>query len=309
MMHSIDESGRLVRVSNFWAATLEYTPEEMVGRKSVEFLSEKSKAYAVEVLREFYRTGHIYNVSYEFVAKSGRIVPVLMSAVAQLNAEGEFIRSLAMMYYNKLAENRISLTVDAQRMAALGRLVGGVAHDFNNLLSIILGNIELIEETNSSFVHPPYVRDIKNAVERGKFLTQNLLMFGRKTHLHPTDLDVNATTTEICEMLRRVLPENIKILQTPTVEPWLINVDHRLLVDAIINLGNNARDAMPDGGLLTVETAVTHIAEDQLRFDELDVLPGEYVMIAVSDTGHGMDRETLAQVFEPYYTTKPIGKG
>lgn len=197
----------------------------------------------------------------------------------------------------------------SHKMDALGQLTGGIAHDFNNLLTVILGNIdELLEHLTDK---PEHVRSqadiIRLAGERAAELTHRLLAFARRQPLDPRQTDVNELTLEVKALLRRTVREDIDIELVRNVDQWKALVDPHELQNALLNLCLNARDAMPDGGKLTIETANIEVDGEYAELNELK--PGPYVMIAVSDTGHGMVAEMVSKVFDPFFTTKKDGKG
>ena len=202
----------------------------------------------------------------------------------------------------------------AQRLDAIGQLTGGVAHDFNNLLTIILGNLETAERQLgqwSDATHVQIVRRIENAMhgaERAAILTRRLLAFARQSSMRPSAIDVNRLLTGLSEFLHRTLGENIALEIVGTAGLWLAEADATELEAAVINLAVNARDAMPDGGKLTIETSNAYLDDAYCR-QQVDVRPGQYVLIAVSDTGAGMPKETLERAFEPFFTTKQSGQG
>ena len=197
----------------------------------------------------------------------------------------------------------------SQRMEAIGQLTGGIAHDFNNLLTVVLGNAELlIEEPGLDPQLRQLAEMIAAAAQRGAELTQRLLAFARKQALDPKVVDVNQLVASLDPMLRRTLGETIEIELIRAAGLWLALVDIGQLENALLNLCLNARDAMPGGGRLTLETANVRLdAEYAARHS--DVVAGQYVMLAVSDTGQGIAPEHLSRVFEPFFTTKDKGKG
>ncbi|WP_298917992.1 ATP-binding protein [uncultured Roseobacter sp.] len=311
LMHSIDDKGILLKVSRFWSSKLGYKTEEMVGRPSTDFLTEKSRKYALQtVLPEFYRKGSMANVEYVFVRKDGSPLPVLLSAIAEYDAEGNFERSLAVMFDNTEAKRAQAELVQSQRTDAIGRLVGGVAHDFNNLLTVVQGNLEFIKLDFDSEEREIFLTDAMNAVERGAALTQQLLTYGRKANLNPKLTNINRAIREMDSMLRRVLPSTTSIETVVAAGLWLVEIDRHLLDTAIINIVNNAQYSMPENGAtLTVETCNVRISDEYISARHEDIQPGRYVMLAISDNGSGMTRDVAEQVFEPFFTTKPVGKG
>jgi CheY-like chemotaxis protein len=194
-------------------------------------------------------------------------------------------------------------------MEAIGQLAGGVAHDFNNLLTAIIGYANLV----SSALEPgdPKLEDVDEiiqAADRAAVLTRQLLAFSRKQVLRPRLVDLNDTVADTVKMLRRMIPEHIEL--TPILAPELrpTRVDPAQLEQVVMNLVVNARDAMPSGGLLTIETAMVDLDEAYAR-QHVPARPGRYVMLTVSDTGIGMDATTLRRIFEPFFTTKEQGRG
>ncbi|NGO51118.1 ATP-binding protein [Allomesorhizobium camelthorni] len=197
----------------------------------------------------------------------------------------------------------------AQKMEAVGQLTGGVAHDFNNLLTIILGNADaLAERLPSKGQLQPLAQLIKLAAKRGAELTNRLLAFSRRQTLDPNATDVIRLICGMDELLRRALGEHVEMAFVPGDGLWKALVDAAQLESAVLNLCLNARDAMPEGGRLTISTMNIHFDQEMgARYD--DLVPGRYVMVAVSDTGTGMDEKTSAHAFEPFFTTKEVGRG
>jgi signal transduction histidine kinase len=197
----------------------------------------------------------------------------------------------------------------AQKMEAVGQLTGGVAHDFNNILTVITGTIEILGDAVKDSPHLAQITSlISAAAARGADLTQHLLAFARRQPLQPRNTDVNALVVDAARLLRPTLGEQIEIesMLSPDSAPALI--DPSQLSTAILNLALNARDAMPDGGKLTLETRNVVLDENYASMNS-DVKPGHYVMIAVSDTGTGIPAKLIDKVFEPFFTTKDVGKG
>jgi CheY-like chemotaxis protein len=188
-------------------------------------------------------------------------------------------------------------------------LTGGIAHDFNNLLTVILGNAELLAEQLTENQRLRALAELtQRAAERGAELTNHLLAFARRQTLEPRVVDVNRLTAGLDAMLRRTLGEAVEIEFVRGAGLWNAIVDPGQLESALLNLAINARDAMPNGGRITIETANTYIDDTYAAAHE-EVAPGQYVLIAISDTGIGMDAATVARAFEPFFSTKEIGKG
>jgi PAS domain S-box-containing protein len=199
----------------------------------------------------------------------------------------------------------------AQKMEAVGQLTGGIAHDFNNLLTIISGNVDMARRALASSETARLGRALSNAqkgAERAATLTQRLLAFSRRQPLAPKPLDADRLVAGMSDLLNRALGETIQLEIVSTPGLWRVEADPNQLENAIVNLAVNARDAMPQGGKLTIETANAWL-DEQYAAAHAEVMPGAYAVIAVTDTGHGMSRDTLARVFDPFFTTKEVGKG
>src|SRR5579863_655160 len=197
---------------------------------------------------------------------------------------------------------------NAQQMEAIGRLAGGVAHDFNNILSIIMGHGELLLGSPGLGDRARNgVEQIRRAADRAASLTQQLLAFSRKQVLQPKALDLNTCVSDVQKMLTRVIGEDIELVASLHPSLSWVRADPGQIEQVLMNLAVNARDAMPSGGKLVMETANVSLTPEPAF--ALDLAPGDYVTLAVSDTGHGMDSGTLAHILEPFFTTKPMGKG
>ena len=197
----------------------------------------------------------------------------------------------------------------AQKHESIGQLTGGVAHDFNNLLAVIMGNLELLRDETDT---PEKLRMIDTSIgatRRGSDLTRNMLAFASKARLEPEVLDLNHLVSETRNWAGRTLPASISVETSLLAGLWAIKADASSTESALLNLILNARDAMPDGGYLTIETAHVNMDDDAEELHAENLEPGRYVMLAVSDTGRGIPANSLAQIFEPFYSTKPPGAG
>ena len=199
--------------------------------------------------------------------------------------------------------------IESQKMEVIGQLAGGVAHDFNNILAVIMGYSDLImSDLDPESPLRKYTEEIRHASERAAGLTQQLLVFSRKQTVQPVVLDLNDTVKDLDKMLRRLIDENIEMTMVPGKQTGRVKADPGYIGQVLMNLIVNARDAMPNGGKLTIATS-------NVAFDENDahthagVIPGDYVMLSVSDTGTGMTGEVKKRLFEAFFTTKPVGKG
>jgi PAS domain S-box-containing protein len=224
----------------------------------------------------------------------------------QLGGETVFTVILRDITERKSLESQL---LQAQKMEAVGRLAGGVAHDFNNLLTIIFGSSAvLLDALSADDPHRGEINEIAKAARRAADLTRQLLAFSRRQVLEPQVLDLNALVSNLAGMLRRLIGEDVEFRTVLTAAPGAVLADPGQLEQVIMNLAVNSRDAMPQGGKLTIETAAADL-DDSYNQTHVPVRPGGYMMLAVSDTGCGMDAETKAHLFEPFFTSKEKGKG
>jgi len=247
---------------------------------------------------------------------NARLFEAAQREIAQRRAAEAELQAL-----NSGLEERIALELDqrmkaeealrqAQKMEAVGQLTGGVAHDFNNLLTVIIGGLDTVRR-NAPDGNARLMRALDMAAQgahRAATLTARLLAFSRRQPLEPKPLDLNLVVRDSTELLHRTLGETIELEGVLAPRLWPVEVDQNQLESAILNLAVNARDAMPDGGKLTIETANTLLDEAYSAMDR-EVAPGQYAMISVSDSGEGMTAAVLERVFEPFYTTKEVGRG
>jgi signal transduction histidine kinase len=240
-------------------------------------------------------------VVYERTMDDGRTFEMRRS---QMN-DGGFVLTLTDFTERMRAERAAR---DAQRIQAMGQLTGGIAHDFNNLLTVILGNLELARGKVASEGAIKHLERATWAGKRGASLTQQLLAFARRQPLAPMPIDLSAALPELASLLRRTLGEQIDIRVIDTAGLWPAMADPAQVESALLNLALNARDSMPTGGRLTIEVA-NKVLDADYAARHAEVSPGDYVMLAVSDTGAGMAPEVVARAFEPFFTTKEAGKG
>ena len=311
---------------------------DIIGRSVAEVLPEVVSQGYVALLGEVYRTGVPYigeDVSIDLVrngevqtrvidfiyqptrAHTGAINGVFVQAT-DVTERKQFFQELQKL--NETLEQRVRQEVSerlraedqlrqAQKMEAIGQLTGGIAHDFNNMLAVVIGALNQLQrrlargDTNVS----KYVESALESAKRASGLTQRLLAFARQQPLDPAPLDLNALVESMQELLTRTLGEHITI-ETNLAEPiWPIFADRVQLESAILNLAVNARDAMPQGGALSIATQ--NLSLDATSADEREIDAGDYVVLSVTDTGAGMSAEVLGHAFEPFFTTKEVGKG
>jgi PAS domain S-box-containing protein len=297
-----DDNYRFIEVNAATASLFGLPKESLLGRAGSEFAAP---GYDVTDQRNrFKQVGHLAS---EVTLKR----PDGEQTIVEFSVRANILPGINFAVMRDVTERRrLSEQLrQAQKMEAIGALAGGVAHDFNNLLSVILGYVELI--TAKLGPHAPIRADLKEIGRAGKRaadLTRQLLAFSRKQVLEPRVVGLNGVVSKLEVILRRVLGEHIALTFIPGNELWDVQVDPGQIEQVIMNLVVNARDAMPDGGTLTLETA--NVQLDQAYAEQhVDVTPGSYVVLATTDTGVGMDKSLLAKIFEPFFTTKTEGRG
>jgi signal transduction histidine kinase/CheY-like chemotaxis protein len=270
------------------------------------------------LFNEIYKTGRpIRGYSYEVIRKDGaeRFHELVASLMRDGNGKPIGFRGIShdITERKRAEEGKRKLEAQlnqAQKMEAIGILAGGVAHDFNNLLTSIIGYAELalMDLGKNSRVNQS-LDEILKAGHRAAGLTRQLLAFSRKELIRPEVLNFNSLIMNFEKMLRRLIREDIDIVSVCSPDLWQVEADPGQMEQVVMNLAVNARDAMPKGGKLTIETANVELNEDYFRDHGVENQAGPYVMLAVTDTGTGMDKETRARIFEPFFTTKGLGRG
>ena len=293
------EGGTVVRGSPQLLRIIGHGPGQIANAESFVQIVHEADRPIYEAMRESARAGRDFRGELRIVRADGemRNVYVVGRAIAPSRYRGTALDITERVRLD--AELRQS-----QKIEAIGRLAGGVAHDFNNSLAVILANIELLRRHHRS----PEVDEIELAARGAASLTKQLLAFGRRAVIAVSTIDVNATVQAGVTLLRRVIGENIDIRLELDPDVGMVKADAGQLQQMLVNLALNARDAMPSGGTLRIVTANRMIDEAYVKCHR-DASIGEHVMIAVEDSGAGMDDETLAHAFEPFFTTKDIGKG
>jgi len=222
-----------------------------------------------------------------------------------LHSDGFILDVTSQVETQELLDAQRELGLKAQKTESIGRLTGGVAHDFNNLLAVIMGNLELLRDELESDDQIELVDNSIGATQRGAELTRNMLSFARKARLEPKDVDLNQVLTQIKKWAGRTIPADIETEMNLTEGLWGTQADPSSTESALLNLILNARDAMPDGGKLTIETSNEHVDDAVVDGCGCAVAPGRYAVLTVRDTGAGIAQSDLARIFEPFYTTKP----
>jgi PAS domain S-box-containing protein len=286
-----------------------YAPEEAIG-KHISLLTPSDRPEEIaEILRKIARGERIEHHESVRVTKDGRRLDVSLSVSPLRNAAGDVVGASVIardITAQKRSEGQLR---QAQKMEAIGRLAGGVAHDFNNILAIINSCTEFLRDRIDPASEPSlYVENIKKALDRGTSLTRQMLTFSRTSAIQPRVLDLNERLREISKLLRPLLGDDVEILIVPRTSSAVIEADPGQIDQIVVNLAVNARDAMPRGGKFILETGVTRFDED-FADQHQAMAAGKYVLLAVSDTGSGMDEATASRIFEPFFTTKEAGKG
>ena len=346
---SVQANGRIIKSNRTFAVWMGYEHDHLIGRRFQDLLNIAGKIYYETHFAPLLRMQGFFNeVALDVVRMDGAVLPVLVNAVERRDDAGglRFIRitifnasdrrryerellearnaaeraNAELRQLNETLEARVAEAVQerltaedalrqAQKMEAVGQLTGGIAHDFNNMLAVVLSGLSLLQrrlEKGDTDVDK-YITAAREAAHRAAGLTQRLLAFSRQQSLSPQALNANRMVSEMSELLRRTLGETIDMETVLAGGLWQVHADANQLENAVVNLAVNARDAMPEGGRLTIETANCHL--DDVYAAEHAIPAGQYVMVAVTDTGCGMPPDVVAKAFDPFFTTKGVGKG
>jgi PAS domain S-box-containing protein len=302
-------------VSSYIEQMLGYSVDSLTGRggwQSIIHPGDRSRVRRQNA--EWFTSGTGGNIQFRWIAKDGRVVWIETRATVICDDKGKSIgmRGLALditaSKEAELAREQLEEQLkQSQKLESLGRLAGGVAHDFNNLLNVVIGYASLLQSDPDEGKSHERAAEILKASSRATSLVRQMLAFSRRQVLQLETTDLNEIITDLGTMLRRLIGENIELqIQTASNLPCVM-ADASQIEQVIMNLVVNARDAMPRGGQLTIATTTTEFNEEQAR--TLRLASGPYVVVKVNDTGHGMDSDTQARIFEPYFTTKEAGKG
>ena len=306
-VYRVDQNGRIAMANSTFAAMLGYqAPDEVLGLNTGTDVYPNSTEQ--QLARDYASEDPKVGYETKWKRKDGKMITVRLGG-RRLPDDDELPGGFE-VFVEDITEHR-SLQKQfehAQKMEAVGRLAGGVAHDFNNLLMIISGYAQLLDESSADPKKVvEYATRIQDASSKAATVTRQLLAFSRKQVLEPTVLDLSYVVKDLAKMLPRLLGEDVETVLELDPQVGTVRADRGQIEQVIMNLAVNARDAMPQGGRLTIATS--NVALDASYYQGVEVTPGQYVLLAVSDTGTGMNAETQVHIFEPFYTTKEAGKG
>ena len=310
-----DLAGRYVLVNQAAARFVGRTPAELVGKDDFEIYPEDTARQFVDDDRKVLAEGRA--MSFEGVASSASGTQAyLVTKGVYRDRDGNILGTYGISHditelraaQDSLEQTRAAL-FRSQKMEAVGQLTGGIAHDFNNILTVILGNLELLRMRLTEADHQTVelIDETLRATKHGQDLTGDLLAFSRRRQLNPEPVAINSLVDNVVRMLTRTLGASIRITTASSRDAGVAMVDPAALEAAILNISLNARDAMPDGGALTIRTSRAEITQAPRTEDDLPI--GQYAMLAIQDTGTGMPPEVVQRVFEPFFTTKTGGAG
>jgi signal transduction histidine kinase len=323
-----------------FARSFNLSPEEcrvgLTAAKAMESIHEEDRPHVERTNADALQSGGAYRCEYRVRQQDGGYRWVEANGRVDLGPDGAALRfpgvlidvhhrraiETALREMNEELERRVQSAISeresveealrqAQKMEALGQLTGGIAHDFNNLLTIVIGNVDMARRalTNSEVSRAGRAMDnAQKGAERAATLTQRLLAFSRRQPLAPKPIDLDRLVAGMGDLLHRALGEIVELETVSTAGLWRVEADPNQLEAMVLNLAVNARDAMPEGGKLTIETANVRL-DEQYAMGHAEVAPGSYVLLAVTDTGHGMPPDVLSKALDPFFTTKEIGRG
>lgn len=309
MYHSIDKDGYIIEVNQTEAEALGYRNEELIGRHLTDIFSGDSKKAFEKDFPVLLNKGSLSGLERQVICKDGSVIDVSINVRAVYDEKGEPVKTKAIM--RDITEKRKleAQLLHAQKMEAIGQFAGGIAHDFNNILTVIIGYGHLLQvELNMDNTLNSYVTCILNSAQKAASLTHSILAFSKKQLINTTPVNIKEIILALKKLLPRLIGEDIELSVHLTGEDLIVMADTTQIEQVLMNLATNARDAMPEGGSLVIRT-------DSVRIDDYFInnygfgRPGNYALISVTDTGHGMEDVTKEKIFEPFFTTKEVGKG
>jgi len=309
---TVNDNQRVVVFNHAAEEIFRCLASDAVGQPLDKFIPARFREAHRQHVQEFGRTGasgrSMYSPGTLWGVRSGGEEFPIEATISKTTTANEKLYTVILrdISVRKRAEDELR---QSQKMEALGQLAGGIAHEFNNFLSIILGYSDLLEtEAGENETLRRECAEIKNATQKAASLTRQLLAFSRKQVVEPRALDLNAAIWETHKLLRRLIPANVDIIPVLQSDLGKVQGDPAQIQQILINLAINARDAMPQGGKVTIETSEVEL-DQEFASHHPEVQPGKYVMLSVNDTGQGMDADTASHIFEPFFTTKAQGKG
>jgi PAS domain S-box-containing protein len=309
MLWLTDAAGKMTFLNKLWLDYAGAPAVEQLGSGWRRLLVPEEEAGVAAAFAQACQTQQPFELQHRLVGADGVQRWFLDRGIPRFARDGQFLGLIGVLFDITDLRTAQAQLQQAQKMEAVGRLTGGIAHDFNNLLTLILGSAELLSEHKQADSDMRATAElIADAAERGAELTKRMLAFARRQPLQPAVIDVEQLVRQMEGMLRRALGEDIDIQIASGRELWKTLADPHQLESALLNLAINARDAMPSGGKLTIELINAHLDEAYAAQND-EVVPGDYVMVAVTDTGTGIAPEILEKVFEPFFTTKGVGQG
>ena len=301
----VDRRGNLLRVSPSSLTILGYRPEELIGRSAIDFVYPDDLESTRNEMRMARRGRSMRNFDSRYVHKDGRVVTLAWTGVWSEEEKQHFFIGRDMTERMALEQQ----LRQAQKMEAIGQLTGGVAHDFNNILTVITGMTEMLGQAVAGTPQlRSLVKAIEEAAEHGAQLTQRMLAFARKQPLQARVIDLNNIVNGMSRILQRVIGEDVTLVTTLADGLWEALADPSQVEDAILNLAINSRDAMPSGGRIVLQTANVHL-DASYAAQNIEVIPGDYAALIVTDNGTGMPPDVMDSAFEPFFTTKDVGHG
>ena len=315
IIYTHDIEGRFTSVNPALCKAFGYKQDELIGRRASDFMKpELASAFESEYLEQLKNKGFQEGITAYFNKRGEKIHIEYKSSLIKPNNGEPYITGVGRDVTERIQSARKLKKIQQQlqqsrKMEAVGTLAGGIAHDFNNLLQAINGYTQLlILEQNEKNKDYEKLEQIQKAGERAAQLVRQLLLFSRKVETEHQPIDLNNEIDQARQILERTIPKMVEIKIRPESRLWSINADPVQIEQILLNLGKNASDAMPDGGNLVIETENV-VLNEEFADNNLGARPGRYVLLTVSDTGLGMDKETVEHIFEPFFSTKEIGKG
>jgi PAS domain S-box-containing protein len=308
MMHSVDREGTIVICNQTELNALGFKSEELIGSKLKDLIVPEERDTCTVKMKSLQDNG-FFEGEITLLAKDGRRIPVLIRSKVIYDKDGRYLMSDAVLRDITEKKHLEAQLFQAQKMEAVGLLAGGVAHDFNNVLTVVVGyGSLLLKKTEADNTARGYVEQVLAAAERATSLTRNLLAFSRKQIINPKPVHLSDVVKNLEKLLVRLISEDIELKLYLAHQEASVMADTSQIDQVLMNLAINAKDAMPDGGSLIIETELVEFDKDYVRV-HVFAQPGQYMLLSVTDTGKGMDAQTKDKIFEPFYTTKEVGKG